>query len=138
MSLPDADVRVDPDWLSYLVQPFLNADVVAAGGVSLPTIDDPWLAQCVARSPGGPTHVLLDDRTAEHVPGCNLAIRREALQAIGGFNPIFLRAGDDVDVCWRLQAQGGRIEFAPAALVWHHYRASVAARQVGYGEVSRG
>ena len=24
--------------------------------------DDPWVAQCVARAPGGPTHVLLDDR----------------------------------------------------------------------------
>ena len=95
------------------------------------------MAHCVARSPGGPTHVLLDDRTAEHVPGCNLAVRRDALRAIGGFNPIYLRAGDDVDVCWRLQNAGGRIEFVPAALVWHHHRASVRAywrQQVGYGE----
>ena len=133
----DADVRVDPDWLTYLVQPFANADVVAAGGLSLPPIDSPWMAHCVARAPGGPTHVLLDDRTAEHVPGCNLAIRRDALRAIGGFNPIYLRAGDDVDVCWRLQNAGGRIEFVPAALVWHHHRASVRAywrQQVGYGE----
>ena len=133
----DADVRVDPDWLTYLVQPFANADVVAAGGLSLPPLDSPWVAHCVARAPGGPTHVLLDDRTAEHVPGCNLAVRRDALRAIGGFNPIYLRAGDDVDVCWRLQAAGGRIEFVPAALVWHHHRASVRAywrQQVGYGE----
>ena len=133
----DADVRVDPDWLTYLVQPFASTDVVAAGGLSLPPLDSPWIALCVARAPGGPTHVLLDDRTAEHVPGCNLAIRRDALQAIGGFNPIYLRAGDDVDVCWRLQGAGGRIEFAPAALVWHHHRASVRAywqQQVGYGE----
>jgi O-antigen biosynthesis protein len=133
----DADVRVDPDWLTYLVPPFATADVVAVGGLSLPPPESPWMAHCVARSPGGPTHVLLDDRTAEHVPGCNLAIRRDALRAIGGFNPIYLRAGDDVDVCWRLQNTGGRIEFAPAALVWHHHRASVRAywrQQVGYGE----
>ena len=133
----DADVRVDPDWLTYLVRPFARADVVAAGGLSLPPPESPWMAHCVARSPGGPTHVLLDDRTAEHVPGCNLAIRRDALRAIGGFNPIYLRAGDDVDVCWRLQNAGGRIEFVPAALVWHHHRASVRAywrQQVGYGE----
>jgi GT2 family glycosyltransferase len=133
----DADVRVDPDWLTYLVQPFASAEVVAAGGLSLPPLDSPWLAHCVARAPGGPTHVLLDDRTAEHVPGCNLAIRRDALRAIGGFNPIYLRAGDDVDVCWRLQAAGGRIEFVPGALVWHHHRSSVRAywrQQVGYGE----
>ena len=98
------------------------------------------MAQCIARAPGGPTHVLLDDRIAEHVPGCNMAFRREALLAIRGFNPIYLRAGDDVDVCWRLQARGGKIGFAASALVWHHHRASVKAywrQQVGYGEGER-
>jgi hypothetical protein len=133
----DADVRVDPDWLTYLVQPFLRSDVVAAGGPNVVPADDPWIAQCVARAPGGPTHVLFDDRIAEHVPGCNMAFRRDALLAINGFNPIYLRAGDDVDVCWRLQARGWRIGFAPAALVWHHHRASIGAywrQQVGYGE----
>ena len=133
----DADVRADSEWLAYLVQPFITSDVVAVGGPNVVPADDHWMAQCVARAPGGPTHVLFDDRIAEHVPGCNLAVRRDALLAIGGFNPIFLRAGDDVDVCWRLQGAGGKIGFAPAALVWHHHRASIGAywrQQVGYGE----
>jgi len=133
----DADTRVDPDWLTFLVQPFLHSDVVASGGPNVVPPDDPPIAQCIARAPGGPTHVLLDDRIAEHVPGCNMAFRRDALLAIGGFNPIYLRAGDDVDVCWRLQARGWKIGFASSALVWHHHRASVNAywrQQVGYGE----
>lgn len=133
----DADVRVDPLWLAYLVQPFLTSDVVGSGGPNVVPPDDPAIAQCVARAPGGPAHVLLDDRLAEHVPGCNMAFRRDALRAIGGFNPIYLRAGDDVDVCWRLQARGWKIGFAPAALVWHRHRSSVKAywrQQVGYGE----
>jgi len=133
----DADVRVDPDWLTYLVQPFVTSDVVASGGPNVVPADDPWVAQCVARAPGGPTQVLLDDRIAEHVPGCNMAYRRDALLAIGGFNPVYLRAGDDVDVCWRLQAKGQKVGFSPAALVWHHHRTSVKAywrQQVGYGE----
>ena len=133
----DADVRVDPLWLAYLMQPFLASDVVGSGGPNIVPPDDPRIAQCVARAPGGPTHVLLDDRIAEHVPGCNMAFRRDALRAIGGFNPIYLRAGDDVDVCWRLQERGWRIGFAPAALVWHRHRSSVRAywrQQVGYGE----
>lgn len=133
----DADVRVDPDWLTYLVKAFEAPEVVAAGGPNVVPPDDPFLAQCVARAPGGPTHVMLDDHIAEHVPGCNLAMRRDALAAIGGFNRTFLRAGDDVDVCWRLQARGWKIAFVPNALVWHHHRASVRAywrQQVGYGE----
>ncbi|HKB12702.1 MAG TPA: glycosyltransferase [Vicinamibacterales bacterium] len=133
----DSDTRVDRDWLTYLVQPFLTSDVVGSGGPNVVPPDDPPVAQCIARAPGGPTHVLLDDRTAEHVPGCNMAFRRDALLAIGGFNPIYLRAGDDVDVCWRLQQRGWKIGFASAALVWHHHRASVNAywkQQLGYGE----
>jgi GT2 family glycosyltransferase len=133
----DADVRVDPEWLTYLVQPFANPDVAAAGGPAVVPVDDPWFAQCVARAPGSPTHVLIDDRVAEHVPGCNCAFRRQVLTSIGGFNPVFLRAGDDVDVCWRVQAEGWTIGFAPAALVWHRHRSSTRAywrQQIGYGE----
>ena len=133
----DADVQVDPEWLTYLVQPFAAPEIAAAGGPAVIPADDPWFAQCVARAPGGPTHVLLDDRIAEHVPGCNCAFRRDLLLAIGGFNPVFLRAGDDVDVCWRIQARGWKVGFAPAALVWHRHRATTRAywrQQVGYGE----
>ena len=133
----DADVRVDADWLTYLVQSMLASDVAGVGGPNVVPADDPWVAQCVARAPGGPTHVMLDDRIAEHVPGCNMAFRRDALLSIDGFNPVYLRAGDDVDICWRLQAKGLHIGFAPSALVWHHRRASVKAywhQQVGYGE----
>ena len=137
VAFTDADCRVDPDWLTYLVQPMLVSDVAGAGGPNVVPSDDPWVAQCVARAPGGPTHVMLDDRTAEHVPGCNMAFRRDALLAVDGFNPVYHRAGDDVDICWRLQARALRIGFAASALVWHHHRSSVQAywrQQVGYGE----
>jgi GT2 family glycosyltransferase len=133
----DSDVRVEPDWLDHLVQPLLRTDVVGVGGANLTPQEDSWMAHCVGLAPGGPTPVMIDDRIAEHVPGCNMAFWRRWLVAINGFNATFLRAGDDVDVCWRLQAQGGKIGFAPAALVWHHPRPSAKAfwrQQVGYGE----
>ena len=44
----DADVRVDPAWLTYLVQPFLRSNVAGAGGPNVVPEDDPWMAQCVA------------------------------------------------------------------------------------------
>ena len=133
----DADARAEPEWLEYLVQPFLASGVAGSGGPNVVPDDDSWLAQMVARAPGGPSHVLLDDRVAEHVPGCNMAFRRDVLLALDGFNSIFRKAGDDVDLCWRLQARDWKIGFAPCAFVWHHHRASVRAfwrQQVGYGE----
>jgi hypothetical protein len=95
------------------------------------------VAAAVMVSPGGPAHVMLTDRQAEHIPGCNMAFYKWALEEIGGFDPTFTRAGDDVDVCWRLQQSGCRIGFSPAAFVWHYRRSTIGAylkQQQGYGE----
>src|SRR5204862_745152 len=94
-------------------------------------------AESAANAPGDPIHVLLSDDDAEHIPGCNMAFRKEALEALGGFDPRFRTAGDDVDVCWRIQERGWTIGFNPAAMVWHHRRGSIRAywrQQIGYGK----
>ena len=82
------------------------------------------LFRSVAHAPGGPVHVLLTDQIAEHIPGCNMSFRREALQTVGGFDTRFRVAGDDVDICWRLQESGETIGFCPGAVVVHSRRRS--------------
>ncbi len=133
----DDDARPDPHWLTYLAATFLNTDHVGVGGPNLPPPGDGSVADCVANSPGGPIHVLLTDVEAEHIPGCNMAFRKEALRAVGGFDGQFRIAGDDVDLCWRLQQKGWTLGFNPAAVVWHHRRNSVKAylkQQLNYGK----
>jgi GT2 family glycosyltransferase len=133
----DADAQADPDWLTYLVLALEAPGTAGAGGPNPVPPDDPPVAQCVARAPGGPIHVLLDDERAEHVPGCNMAFWREHLIEIGGFDPIYRAAGDDVDVCWKLLDRSYEIRFHPSALVWHRRRDSVRAfwrQQLGYGK----
>jgi GT2 family glycosyltransferase len=132
----DSDCFADRNWLTHLVYQLRRSGAAAVGGPNL-TPDDGWLAACVAAAPGQPTHVLESDQVAEHVPGCNMAFRREALLAINGFDPQYRKAGDDVDVCWRLQQAGYWITFAPGACVWHHRRQTPRAyfrQQAGYGE----
>ena len=131
----DADCFADPGWLTHLVYQLERSGAAAVGGPNL-TPEDGWLSACVAASPGQPTHVLESDQVAEHIPGCNMAFRRSALEAINGFDPQYRKAGDDVDVCWRLQQAGQWITFAPGAFVWHHRRQSPRAylrQQAGYG-----
>jgi len=133
----DDDAYPDPHWFNYLAAAFLTTDHAGIGGPNIPPPDDGLLAACVANAPGGPIHVLLSDDVAEHIPGCNMAFRKDRLQAIGGFDPQFRRAGDDVDVCWRLQARGWTLGFSAAAMVWHHRRNSIRAylrQQIGYGD----
>jgi GT2 family glycosyltransferase len=132
----DDDAYPDADWLRYLAHSFVTDDHAAVGGPNLAPPSDGTIAGCVASSPGGPAHVLIDDRRAEHIPGCNMSFRRDRLQEIGGFDPQFRSAGDDVDVCWRVLDRGWTIGFNPAAVVWHHRRNSVREywkQQRGYG-----
>ena len=119
----DDDAYPDPHWLSYVADAFRSSGVAGVGGPNLAALEDGAFARCVAATPGNPTHVLLSDRVAEHIPGCNMAFRRDALEAVGGFDPQFRIAGDDVDICWRLADYGWHLGFAPAAVVWHHRRA---------------
>jgi GT2 family glycosyltransferase len=136
VAFTDGDCEVDPDWLTFLVRRLLSQDFVGVGGPNLPPREESWIPEVVARCPGGPSHVLLTDREAEHVPGCNMAFRRDALLEIGLFDRDFRAAGDDVDICWRMQNAGHRIGFAASALVWHRRRSTVPAylsQQRGYG-----
>jgi O-antigen biosynthesis protein len=73
----DPDAKADPDSLTYLALAFEEPGTAATGGPTPVPPDDLPVAQCVARSPGGPIHVLLDEERAEHVPVCNMAFWRE-------------------------------------------------------------
>lgn len=133
----DDDARPDPHWLTYLAATFLHSDHVGVGGPNLLPPNDGPIADCVYNAPGGPIHVLLTDEVAEHIPGCNMAFRKWALEAIDGFDHRFRIAGDDVDLCWRLQERGWTLGFSPAAVVWHHRRNSLKAywkQQLNYGK----
>jgi GT2 family glycosyltransferase len=133
----DDDAYPDPDWLTYLAETFRSGEFAGVGGPNLLPPDDGPIAACVANSPGGPQHVLLTDTEAEHIPGCNMAFLRSALEAVGGFDEQFRVAGDDVDMCWQLQERGWKLGFCPPAQVWHHRRNSVRAywrQQKGYGK----
>src|SRR2546425_1534810 len=98
----DDDASPDPHWLTYLAAAFLRTTHAAVGGPNIAPPGDGWIAESVGHAPGNPTHVLVSDQEAEHVPGCNMAVRRGCLQAVGGFDPPFPVARDDVGLCWRL------------------------------------
>ena len=132
----DSDAYPTPEWPYYLALAMEDPAVGAAGGPNVPPHNDPLGAQKVAQAPGGPVHVLTADDRAEHVPGCNLVVRRQVLEELGAFDPAYVTAGDDVDLCWRILDHGWQIGFHPAALVWHHRRDGLAAylrQQAGYG-----
>lgn len=132
----DADAFPTPEWPFYIALGFNARMVGGVGGPNLPPADDPVRAQVVARAPGGPVQVLFTDDRAEHVPGCNMAFWKRVLEEVGGCDPVYRAAGDDVDLCWKILDRGWDINFSPAALVWHRRRGGLRPylrQQRGYG-----
>jgi GT2 family glycosyltransferase len=132
----DDDARPDRHWLRYLATSFRRTGHAGIGGPNIQPPAEGLMARAIAGGPGGPVHVLLSDTAAEHIPGCNMAFRRAVLEEIGGFDPRFRVAGDDVDVCWRLQDRGWTLGFSAAAVVDHRARTTLRGywcQQRGYG-----
>lgn len=51
--------------------------------------------------------------------GACLIVRREAYLSAGGLDARFFAHQEEIDLCWRLQLQGGRIVAAPRGIVYH-------------------
>lgn len=137
VAFTDADCQVDAAWLSYLSLTLEEHEFKGVGGHNLLPEEMPRAAAAVGVAPGGPIHVMLTDRVAEHIPGCNMAFYRSVLDEVGGFDVRFRAAGDDVDLCWRIQQNGHRIGFSPGGFVWHDRRTSISGyvkQQMGYGK----
>ena len=110
----DDDAVPDPNWLHYLAAAFRTSQHAAIGGPNIAPPHENIVADCVDKAPGGPVHVLLTDEVAEHIPGCNMAVRKNCLEAVGGFDPVFVRQATMLIFAGGCSRTAGRLAFAPA------------------------
>jgi N-acetylglucosaminyl-diphospho-decaprenol L-rhamnosyltransferase len=77
--------------------------------------------------PGNPAtlryHMTGVDRSipvqVDWVSGACMAVRREAWDAVGGFDPGYFMYAEDMDLCMRIARAGWRVVFDGGAVVWH-------------------
>ena len=132
----DADARADRDWLYHLVETIKRREAAAAGGPNFAPEASSARAAAMIAAPGLPREVRAGDDRLAQLCGCNMAITKAALLKVGGFDPMFTAAGDDVDLSWRLVASNETLAYAPGAVVIHERRATLPAylhQQRGYG-----
>ena len=129
----NADDVVATNWLEALGQAALDADLVG-GHVDVDVLN------------GQPVRSWRDSLTARGLPegldflphavSANCAVWHDVCRDIGGWDEDFPVAGDDVDLSWRVQLGGGKLAFAPDAVVYYRLRPglmSLARQMVGYG-----
>jgi N-acetylglucosaminyl-diphospho-decaprenol L-rhamnosyltransferase len=68
-------------------------------------------------------------RVVPWVLGAALALRREAFEAIGGFDTSFFMYSEEIDLCWRFEEAGWEVHFTPVATVVHLGGASTGQRR---------
>jgi len=140
----DDDAYPDTHWLEYAIKYFGERDIGAVGGPGVTPPGDKRMARIGGRvydnflvtgnyhyryRAGG---VRMD---VEDYPSCNLFVRRDVLEKIGGYRTDFW-PGEDTLLCKDIIDHWKRIVYDPWVVVYHHRRPLFAAhlRQLGrYG-----
>jgi N-acetylglucosaminyl-diphospho-decaprenol L-rhamnosyltransferase len=149
----NADVTFDPGAIPALARALADDTALAAVG---PAVRDPaGTTQASARRLPSPAtalgHALLGRiapanrwtaryhqrdadpsraRDVDWLSGCALALRRQAFDDVGGFDPGYFLYVEDVDLAWRLREAGWRLRYEPVARVTHRGGASTGRRPV--------
>jgi len=110
-----------------------NGDIQVSTGPDLALLAE-WrqrrLVRGVARRDAGALAKAEARHAVEHEPdwvsGACLMARREALDAVGGFDERFFLYEEDADLCRRVRAAGWQVVFTPAAEARHALGRSMA------------
>lgn len=125
----DDDCTFPPDWITRLLEPMGSATVGAVGGPDLAPEDATLFVQCVDYSvtsfvgTGGVRRKGKASLANYYPRGCNVVVRRTAIDRIGPFDPT-LTAGEEIELGHRLKQAGYELRYAPGAFVFHHRRAN--------------
>ena len=129
----DADCQPQPVWLDRLL-PHFGDPHVAAVAPRITSRIPPTLPQVLARYEQavpsldrGVVEAIVRPRSrVPFVPTAALVVRRDALDAVGGFDET-MRIGEDVDFVWRLGERGWSVRYEPSVTVSHAARPSTLA-----------
>ncbi len=125
----DADCCPRPDWLAALSAPLADATVgaVAGGLASTPPrgIVETFSSLFTLQLPAAASRHTRWTPWAGGFPTANLAVRRELLSRLGGFDESVAIYGEDYDLCARLYAAGAAIVYTPDAVVEHQHRVAL-------------
>lgn len=125
VAMCDDDCVPQRDWLTRLIGRFaVDPDLALVGG-QVVNVGFPGLRQFKGTSrlvgPNGIMEFVEDPADAEFFGNLNLAVRRRAVEQVGGYDP-FLKAGrEELDLAASLRRRGYRTAYEPAAVVTHHF-----------------
>lgn len=123
----DADTRPSAELLERYFDPApAPGTALLAGAIVDVAGGDTAAARRSARRGQMSQQVTLRRAGRPYAQSANLAVRRCAFDAVGGFDET-ARAGEDADLCWRLAGAGWRLQARPEAVVEHLTRPTLSS-----------
>jgi GT2 family glycosyltransferase len=128
---------IEPEWLSAMLE-WAQQPSIACVGAKLILGDGRLQHVGVAMRSGAPHHLFYRQQPGQGnrwsdtdlvrdcvaVTAACLMIRRNAFEAVGGFDESFPVNYNDVDLCLRLAERGFRTVYTPYAVLYHHESSS--------------
>lgn len=119
MAFTDADCVPRPDWIEALLREF-DEGVAGVGGTYGIANPENLLAAVVHEEIAW-RHARFG-REVDFLGSFNVAYRKSAFEAVGGFDESFTQASaEDNDLAYRLVDAGGVLRFTPKAVVDHYH-----------------
>jgi GT2 family glycosyltransferase len=128
LAFTDDDCASASDWLQCLAARFAQAKDLAVGGRTINALpDDPYATASQLIVDVVYAYYNADPDRARFVASNNLAVAKDHLHTVGGFDSSFPLAAEDRDLCDRWLHHGYRITYAPEVLVYHSRHMTFAA-----------
>jgi cellulose synthase/poly-beta-1,6-N-acetylglucosamine synthase-like glycosyltransferase len=125
----DSDAVPAAGWLANACRHLEAPDAGCVGGPNVNPPDDSFLQKAsgdvyATYLAMGRFHIryrAAKSQDAVELPSCNLIVKRDAFEKVGGFDETIL-TGEDAKLCFQIRALGQRVLYRPDVVVFHHRR----------------
>jgi GT2 family glycosyltransferase len=136
--LLNSDVEVTPNWLTPIISEFKNDDILVAaqpkildynnksyfeyagaGGGYIDQLGYPYCRGRIFNALEKDEGQYDDITTIFWATGACLFVRKTAYNDVDGLDEVFFTHQEEIDLCWRLQSEGGTIKYIGKSTVFH-------------------
>lgn len=140
----DGDAVASHNWLEQITKVFKkHPKATGVGGPDLLPKNSEYKSKMIgyfmtsplARggkfNPSTQHSLMKEERHVDHIPTCNLCLKKSIFKKIGGFDEIFVK-GQDLELNYRIKKHGGKLVYSPKIKVVHYRKQhfSTFARQI--------
>ena len=127
----DGDAYAYKDWLSSIKKVFERVDAHGVGGPDLLPEDASFKSKAIGLVMTSPLarggrfnpstqHTMMEEeRFVDHIPTCNLCLKREVFDEVGLFDESFVK-GQDLELSYRIRKAGHKLFYSPSVKVVHY------------------